>query len=161
MTNWSVRERKHANQTHEDGTAMIVKRWRGEIAFFNSSQFQLLTPATQTYWLQMRVTIIKMFCNCHLKLLTKKIRKVYKPYHWRWLDFSQWMHGRWRWWRVVGPWIHSVPGTVQQLVHLAVGQRRQREGPVQLLHVQLSPEQKDAFLFALWPCSVMFPFLAW
>lgn len=42
----------------------------------------------------------------------------------------------------MGPRIHSVPGTVQQLVHLAVGQRCQREGPVQMLHVQGSPEQR-------------------
>ncbi len=48
----------------------------------------------------------------------------------------------------MGPRIHSVPGTVQQLVHLAVGQRRQREGPVQMFHVQGSPEQRDMFSFS-------------
>lgn len=65
------------------------------------------------------------------------------PDHRGWLDLSQWVHERWRRWRVVGPRIHSVPGTVQQLVHLAVGQRRQRKGPVQMFHVQGSPEQRD------------------
>lgn len=39
----------------------------------------------------------------------------------------------------MGSGIHSVPCTVEQLVHLSVGQRRQGEGAVQMLHVQMSP----------------------
>lgn len=74
------------------------------------------------------------------------------PDHRWWLDISQRLHERWRRRRVVGPRIHSVPGAVQQLVHLAVGQRCQREGPIQMFHVQGSPEQREFalphFLFA-------------
>lgn len=63
------------------------------------------------------------------------------------LDLSQRVHGRRRR-RVVRPRIHSVSGAAQQLIHLGVGQRRQREGSVQLLHVQVGPEQRRAIVTA-------------
>lgn len=47
------------------------------------------------------------------------------PDHRRWLYLSQWVHRRWRRWRVVRSGIHSVPCTVKQFIHLSVGQRRQ------------------------------------
>lgn len=81
--------------------------------------------------------------GCVLLLNQAQIVLPFPPDHRGGLDLSQWVHERWRRWRVVGPRIHSVPGTVQQFVHLAVGQRRQREGPVQMFHVQGSPEQRE------------------
>lgn len=73
------------------------------------------------------------------------------PDHRGWLDLSQWVHGRRRRRRVVRSGIHSaVPGAVQQLVHLAVGQCCQREVPVQMIHVQGSPEKSNIVVWLLY-----------
>lgn len=87
--------------------------------------------------------VYALMCAC--KKTGTVLLSAAPPDHRGRLDLSQRVNGRRRRRRrrVVGSGIHSVPGAIQQLVHLAVGQRGQREGPVQLLHVQRSPERTE------------------
>lgn len=58
------------------------------------------------------------------------------------LHFSGSVHGGRRR-RLVGPDQHTLLGSVQQLRHLAVGQRRQGIRPIDVVHVCLRPGGKQ------------------
>lgn len=69
---------------------------------------------------------------------------VVPPEDRRGLDVPHQVHGRWRR-GIVRARIHSVP-SIEQLVHLGVGQRCQRERTIQVLHVHRSPVRRQLLI---------------